>query len=107
MKPLIICNECLNIRLKSGELFSIAVNGQVYGQSLVVGSTVIVAMENDWVYGFGMTTAAAAAALSTAKPASFGQTPVGGGTGTDVSVTASATVTADRHRARVIRQGTM
>jgi hypothetical protein len=34
-----------------GQLFSTAVNGQVYAQPLVVGSTVIVATENDMVYG--------------------------------------------------------
>lgn len=34
-----------------GELFSTPVNGQVYGQPLVVGSTVVVATENDRVYG--------------------------------------------------------
>jgi hypothetical protein len=35
---------------KFGELFSTPVQGQVYAQPLVVGSTVIVATEDDWVY---------------------------------------------------------
>jgi hypothetical protein len=34
-----------------GQLFSTAVNGPIYAQPLVAGSTVIVATENDWVYG--------------------------------------------------------
>jgi len=34
-----------------GQLFSTPVNGAVYAQPLVAGSTVIVATENDWVYG--------------------------------------------------------
>ena len=41
-----------------GQVFSTAVNGQVYAQPLVVGSTVIVATENDWVYGLNATTGA-------------------------------------------------
>jgi Abnormal spindle-like microcephaly-assoc'd, ASPM-SPD-2-Hydin/PQQ-like domain/HYDIN/CFA65/VesB-like, Ig-like domain len=39
-----------------GEVFSTPVNGQVYAQPLVVGSTVIVATENDWVYGLDAAT---------------------------------------------------
>ena len=39
-----------------GEVFSTPVNGQVYAQPLVVGSTVIVATENDWVYGLNAAT---------------------------------------------------
>jgi outer membrane protein assembly factor BamB len=39
-----------------GELFSTRVNGQVYAQPLVVGLTVIVATENDWVYGIDAAT---------------------------------------------------
>ena len=39
-----------------GEVFSTPVNGQVYDQPLVVGSTVIVATENDLVYGLNATT---------------------------------------------------
>ncbi len=34
-----------------GKVFSTSVNGQVYAQPLVVGSTVVVATENDYVYG--------------------------------------------------------
>lgn len=41
-----------------GQIFSTAVNGQVYAQPLVVGSTVIVATENDWVYGLNAATGA-------------------------------------------------
>jgi hypothetical protein len=40
--------------LRSGrfhELFSAAVNGQVYAQPVVAGNTLIVATLNDWVYG--------------------------------------------------------
>jgi Bacterial lectin/Abnormal spindle-like microcephaly-assoc'd, ASPM-SPD-2-Hydin/Cep192 domain 4/PQQ-like domain len=39
-----------------GELFSTPVQGQVYAQPLVVGSTVIVATEADWVYGLDAAT---------------------------------------------------
>jgi hypothetical protein len=41
-----------------GQVFSTAVNGQVYAQPLVIGNTVIVATENDWVYGLDATTGA-------------------------------------------------
>jgi hypothetical protein len=41
-----------------GEVFSTAVKGQVYAQPLVIGSTVIVATERDWVYGLNATTGA-------------------------------------------------
>jgi outer membrane protein assembly factor BamB len=41
-----------------GQIFKTAVNGQVYGQPLVVGSTLIVATENDWVYGLNATSGA-------------------------------------------------
>ena len=41
-----------------GQIFSTAVNGQVYAQPIVAGSTVIVATENDWVYGINATTGA-------------------------------------------------
>ena len=41
-----------------GQVFSTVVNGQVYAQPLVVGSTVIVATENDKVYGLNATTGA-------------------------------------------------
>lgn len=38
-----------------GRLFATKINGQVYAQPLVVGNTVIVATENDWVYGINST----------------------------------------------------
>ena len=41
-----------------GQVFKTAVNGQVYGQPLVVGNTLIVATETDWVYGLDATTGA-------------------------------------------------
>jgi hypothetical protein len=41
-----------------GRIFKTSVNGQVYGQPLVVGSTLIVATETDWVYGLDATTGA-------------------------------------------------
>jgi hypothetical protein len=41
-----------------GQVFSTAVNGQVYAQPLVIGSTVIAATENDWVYGLDAATGA-------------------------------------------------
>jgi len=40
------------------QLFSTTVSGQVYAEPLVVGSTVIVATENDWVYGLDAATGA-------------------------------------------------
>ena len=41
-----------------GQVFSTSVNGQVYAQPLVIGSTVIVTTENDWVYGLNAATGA-------------------------------------------------
>jgi hypothetical protein len=41
-----------------GEVFSTSVKGQVYAQPLVIGSTVVVATEQDWVYGLSATTGA-------------------------------------------------
>src|SRR5690348_4054364 len=41
-----------------GQVFSASVNGQVYAQPLVVGSTLIAVTENDWVYGLNATTGA-------------------------------------------------
>src|SRR5215472_2057472 len=41
-----------------GQVFSTSVNGQVYAQPLVIGNTLIVATENDWVYGINATTGA-------------------------------------------------
>ena len=51
-----------------GQLFSTAVSGSVYAQPLVVGSTVIVATENDWVYGLNSTTGAVNWSLSLGAP---------------------------------------
>jgi Abnormal spindle-like microcephaly-assoc'd, ASPM-SPD-2-Hydin/PQQ-like domain len=55
-----------------GELFSTAVNGQVYAQPLVVGSTVIVTTENDWVYGLDATTGAVNWSVSLGTPWNIG-----------------------------------
>jgi len=41
-----------------GQIFKTPVNGQVYAQPLLVGNTLIVATENDWVYGLDATTGA-------------------------------------------------
>jgi hypothetical protein len=41
-----------------GQIFSTAVNGQVYAQPLVIGNTLVVATENDWMYGINATTGA-------------------------------------------------
>jgi len=41
-----------------GQIFKTSVNGQVYGQPLVVGNTLIVATETDWVYGLDASTGA-------------------------------------------------
>jgi hypothetical protein len=41
-----------------GQVFRAAVNGQGYAQPLVIGSMVIVATENDWVYGLNASTGA-------------------------------------------------
>jgi hypothetical protein len=41
-----------------GQIFKTAVNGQVYGQPLVIGNTLVVATEKDWVYGLNATTGA-------------------------------------------------
>jgi hypothetical protein len=56
-----------------GQVFSTAVNGQVYAQPLVVGSTVIVATENDWVYALDAATGAIewSDALGTPYPMSW------------------------------------
>src|SRR5205807_2881987 len=40
------------------QLFDTPVSGQVYAQPLVVGSTVVVATENEWVYGLDAATGA-------------------------------------------------
>ena len=39
-----------------GQLFSTAVNGQVYAQPIVVGGTVIAMTENNWIYGMNAAT---------------------------------------------------
>ncbi|MEV8516727.1 choice-of-anchor D domain-containing protein [Dactylosporangium sp. NPDC051484] len=41
-----------------GQLFSTQVNGQVYAQPLVVGSTVLVSTENNYIYGLDAVTGA-------------------------------------------------
>ena len=41
-----------------GQIFSTPVNGQVYAQPLIIGSTLIVATENDEVYGLNASTGA-------------------------------------------------
>jgi hypothetical protein len=41
-----------------GQIFMTPVNGQVYAQPLVIGNTLVVATENDWVYGLDATTGA-------------------------------------------------
>jgi Abnormal spindle-like microcephaly-assoc'd, ASPM-SPD-2-Hydin/PQQ-like domain len=51
-----------------GQVFKTAVNGQVYAQPLVVGSTLIVATENDWVYGLNATTGAVLWSTSLGTP---------------------------------------
>lgn len=53
---------------KFQQLFSTPVNGQVYGQPLVVGPTVIVATENDWVYGLNAATGAVRWSVSLGTP---------------------------------------
>jgi glucose dehydrogenase len=41
-----------------GQIFKTSVNGQVCGQPLVIGNTLVVATENDWVYELNATTGA-------------------------------------------------
>ena len=41
-----------------GQIFKTSVNGQVYAQPLIIGNTLVVATENDWVYGLNATTGA-------------------------------------------------
>ena len=41
-----------------GKVFKTSVNGEVYAQPLVIGNTLIVTTENDWVYGINATTGA-------------------------------------------------
>lgn len=47
-----------------GQLFSTTVNGQVYGQPLAVGGSLIVATETDWVYSLNSETGAVNWSLS-------------------------------------------
>jgi hypothetical protein len=55
-----------------GQLFSTPVNGSVYGQPLVVGSTVIVTTENDWVYGLDAASGAVDWSVSLGTPWAIG-----------------------------------
>src|SRR5215470_15373634 len=41
-----------------GRIFKTSLNGQVYAQPLIIGNTLVVATENDWVYGLNATTGA-------------------------------------------------
>ena len=41
-----------------GQIFKTSLNGQVYAQPLIIGNTLVVATENDWVYGLNATTGA-------------------------------------------------
>jgi hypothetical protein len=80
-----------------GQLFSTAVNGQVYAQPLVIGSTVVVATENDWVYGLNSTTGAVQWSTSLGTPWAIGSicndlTPSVGVTSTPVYDSASGAV---------------
>jgi hypothetical protein len=51
-----------------GQIFSTSVNGQVYSQPLVVGSTLIVTTENNWVYGMNASTGAILWSTNLGKP---------------------------------------
>src|SRR5258708_5852848 len=51
-----------------GQIFSTSVNGQVYSQPLVVGSTLIVTTENNWVYGMNASTGAILWSANLGKP---------------------------------------
>jgi len=50
------------------QLFATTVSGQVYAQPLVIGSTVFVATENDWVYGLDAATGAVKWSTQLGKP---------------------------------------
>jgi hypothetical protein len=43
---------------KFGQIFKTGVNGQVYAQPLIIGNMLVVATENDWIYGINATTGA-------------------------------------------------
>ena len=51
-----------------GKIFRTSVNGQVYAQPLIIGSTLIVATENDWVYGLNASTGAILWKTSLGRP---------------------------------------
>lgn len=51
-----------------GQLFSARVNGQVFAQPVVAGSTLVVATQNDWVYGLNAVTGAIDWSLSLGTP---------------------------------------
>jgi hypothetical protein len=51
-----------------GQRFRASVNGQVYAQPLVIGSTLIVATENNWVYGMDASTGKINWSTSLGKP---------------------------------------
>jgi len=71
-----------------GQVFDTAVTGQVYAQPLVVGSTVIVATEEDYVYGLNAATGAVKWTTQVGTPYSItgcgDLTPYVGVTGTPV-----------------------
>jgi hypothetical protein len=71
-----------------GQIFSTSVNGQVYAQPLIVGSTLVVTTENDQVYGLNASTGAILwkTSLGTTFPISSCQdlTPNMGSTSTPV-----------------------
>lgn len=81
-----------------GQLFAANVDGQVYAQPIVAGGTLIVATENDWVYGLNTHTGAVlwSTSLGTPWPASAGNctdlAPSVGVTGTPVYDAATGTV---------------
>lgn len=51
-----------------GELFSTRVNGQVFAQPVVAGPTLVVATQNDWVYGLNAVTGAINWSMSLGAP---------------------------------------
>ncbi len=81
-----------------GQIFSANVDGQVYAQPVVAGGTLIVATENDWVYGLNARTGAVqwSTSLGTPWPSAAGHCtdlqPSVGVTGTPVYDPATGTV---------------